>query len=68
MRLTSFEQRDQAGFAVQLIIRTTMSYRAEDSKKQKDWDVARKKLQEAQELLTQSGFYSEDFDPSLAAY
>jgi len=68
MRLTSFEQRDQAGFAVQVIIRTTMSFRAEDSKKQKDWDDARKKLQQAQELLVRSGFYSSDFDPSLAAY
>jgi len=68
MRLTSFEQRDEAGFAVELIIRTTMSFRADDSKKQKDWDAARKKLQEAQELLIASGFYSSDFDPPLAAY
>jgi len=45
-----------------------MSFRAEDSKKQKDWDDARKKLQQAQELLVRSGFYSSDFDPSLAAY
>jgi len=45
-----------------------MSFRADDSKKQKDWDAARKKLQEAQELLIASGFYSSDFDPSLAAY
>lgn len=68
MRLNSLEQRDQAGLAVQLIIRTTMSFRAENSANQKAWDDARKKLQEAQELLIESGFYSEDFDPTLAAY
>lgn len=67
-RLNSLKQRDEGGLAVQLIIRTTISFRAENPVNQKAWDDAREKLQEAQELLMRSGFYSEGFDPTIAAY
>jgi len=66
MRLHGMKQRDDAGFAIQLVIRTIMS--SSPDKNKQDWMKAYQLLQEAQDILVRTGFYSDDFDPSLAAY
>lgn len=68
MRLYSKEERDDAGLAVELIIRTLLSFPADDRGDQPAWDEAYRCLQRAQDLLKESGFYSDEFDPTLAAY
>ena len=66
MRLHGMKQRDDAGLAIQLVIRTIMSHSPDKNKQ--DWMKAYRLLQEAQDILVQTGFYSGDFDPSRAAY
>lgn len=66
MRLHGMKQRDDAGFAIQLVIRTIMSHPPDKNKE--DWMKAYRLLQEAQNILVETGFYSDDFDPRLAAY
>jgi hypothetical protein len=68
MRLYSKEERDNAGFALELILRTLLSFPADNPDAQPAQNEALRCLQKAQELLKESGFYSEEFDPSLAAY
>ena len=66
MRLYTKEERDQAGQAIELIRRTILSFppdNLEDS-----WDEASELLAKAQESLIKNHFYSEEFDPTLAAY
>jgi hypothetical protein len=66
MRLASKEERDQAGFALELIRRTILSHSPHSHTKQ--WKEAQKLLGEAQQILIETGFYSDDFNPSLASY
>lgn len=66
MRLNSLDERDQAGFALELIRRTILSTRPDETNKK--WKEAYKKLGEAQQILMDSGFYSPEFDPGLASY
>lgn len=68
MRLYSKEERDNAGFAIELNKRTLLSFPADSPDNQAVQDKAHKYLIKAQELLIESGFYSDEFDPSLAAY
>ena len=66
MRLHGKKQRDDAGLAIQLVIRTIMSHQPDKNKEV--WMKAFRLLQEAQNILVETGFYSDDFDPRLAAY
>ena len=66
MRLHGKEQRDEAGFAVQVICQTIRSQGAHEHSK--EWREALVALRKAQKILIDTGFYSDKFDPSLAAY
>ena len=66
MRLNSIEERDQAGQALELIKRTIMSFLPDSP--EDDWMEAYELLDKAQESLIKNHFYSENFDPTLAAY
>jgi len=66
MRLNSKQQNDEAGFAIQLVIRTIMSHSPHEHTE--EWMKAYGLLQEAQNILIKTGFYSEKFDPGLASY
>ena len=66
MRLNSQEQRDQAGFAIELIKRTVMSHPPCEA--WNDWMKAVRLLDEAQEILIKTSFYSKEFDPKDASY
>ncbi len=66
MRLNSKQQNDEAGFAIQLVIRTIMSHSPHEHTE--EWIKAYKLLEEAQSILVSTGFYSDDFNPNLAAY
>ena len=66
MRLNSKQQNDEAGFAIELVIRTIMSHSPHEHTE--DWKKAYRLLQEAQNILVATGFYSEEFDPKLSAY
>ena len=67
MRLNSKKERDSAGFALELIRRTIMSHPPYDGWSD-EWMNALDHLNKAQEILLQTGFYSDSFDPVLAAY
>lgn len=67
MRLQSKEERDSAGFAVELIRRTIMSHPPHDGWND-EWMEALESLSKAQEILERTGFYSEDYEPTLASY
>ena len=66
MRLNSIEERDQAGQVIELIRRTILSFRPDMP--EDDWAEAYELLVKAQESLIKNHFYSEKFDPKLAAY
>ena len=67
MRLQSKDERDSAGFAVELIRRTIMSHPPYDGWND-EWTEALESLSKAQEILQRTGFYSDDYEPTLAAY
>ena len=67
VRLHGKKQRDEAGFAVELVCRTIMSHPPYDGWSE-EWMDALKHLRQAQEILERTGFYSDDYDPNLAAY
>ena len=67
MRLNSKEQRDEAGFAIELVRRTIMSHPPYDGWSD-EWREALQHLTQAQEILKRTGFYTDDYDPTLAAY
>ncbi len=66
MRLNSSQERDDAGFAIELIRRTILSHSPHGHTQQ--WKEAQRLLGEAQQILIETGFYSDDFNPSLASY
>ena len=67
MRLHNKQERDDVGFAIELLCRTIMSHPPDDEWSE-EWMDALKYLREAQEILQRTGFYSGDYDPTLAAY
>jgi hypothetical protein len=67
MRLNSKKQRDHAGFSVELICRTIMSH-SPDGEWNSEWNDALRYLQAAQEILERTGFYSDEYDSTAAAY
>lgn len=66
MRLNSIEERDQDGQAIELIRRTILSFRPDMP--EDDWTEAYELLVKTQESLIKNHFYSEKFDPKLAAF
>jgi hypothetical protein len=60
------QERDNAGFAIELIKRTIMSTSPQQTSP--EWKKALVMLDDAQKILMETGFYSEGFDPSLATY
>lgn len=67
MRLHGKRQRDEAGFAIELVCRTIMSHPPCDGWSD-EWMDALDYLKKGQEILKRTGFYSDDYDPKLAAY
>jgi hypothetical protein len=67
MKLYGERQRDEAGFAIELVCRTIMSHPPYDGWSD-EWMDALTHLKQAQEILLRTGFYSDKFDPKLAAY
>jgi hypothetical protein len=67
MRLNGKKERDQAGFAIELVCRTIMSH-PPHGEWSDEWMEALKHLRQAQEILERTGFYSDGYDPKLAAY
>lgn len=67
MRLNSKEQRDKAGFAIELVRRAIMSHPPYDGWSD-EWKEALQHLTQAQEILKRTGFYTDDYDPTLAGY
>ena len=63
MKLHGKQQRDDAGFAIELVRRTIMSHPPHE-----EWEKALYHLNQAQDILKRTGFYSDDFDPRTAAY
>ena len=67
MRLHGKQQRDEAGFAIELVCRTIMSHPPNDGWSD-EWMNALDYLKKGQEILRKTSFYSDDFDPNIAAY
>jgi len=67
MRLNSKKDRDNAGFSVELICRTIMSH-SPNGEWSPEWNEALRHLQAAQEILERTGFYSDEYDSTAAAY
>mgnify|MGYP006277775269 CR=1 FL=1 len=69
MRLHGMQERDRAGFGVELIKRTILSHPPfEKDGWSEEWMTALEHLSKAQEILQRTKFYSDEFDPGLAAY
>jgi len=68
VKLHGKKQRDEAGFAIELVRRTIMSASPHEEGWSKEWMDALKHLSQAQEILQRTGFYSDDYNPTLAAY
>lgn len=66
MRLNSIEERDQAGQVIELVRRIILSFRPDMPEDY--WKEAYELLVKAQESLIKNHFYSEKFDPKLAAF